>query len=62
MKRVNDTARLYFASTQIYETEEEHTDHICPYICSLLGIKLRETENEALVKQVLDDETFFVEK
>jgi hypothetical protein len=37
MKRVDDTAKLFLASTQIYTTDEERNDHVYPHICSLLG-------------------------
>ncbi|KAI0301746.1 hypothetical protein B0F90DRAFT_293276 [Multifurca ochricompacta] len=69
VKRVGDTAKLILASTQIYETERERASIIYPYICSLLGIELRENvatttggknkaESNALVEQDLDDKTF----
>jgi hypothetical protein len=68
-KRVEDTAKLALASTQIYRTEKERTSNVFPYISSLLGIKLRENvpttadgmkkaESDGLVEQVLDDKTF----
>ena len=69
VKRVDDTAKLFLASTQIYKTEKDRTDNIYPYIRSLLGIELRENvvvatggrkkaESDALVEQGLDDKTF----
>ena len=68
MKRVDDTAKLFLASTQIYQTEKERNDHVYPHIRNLLGIELRETvdsiiggkktsESNAVVEQVLDDKT-----
>ncbi|KAK2464093.1 hypothetical protein APHAL10511_003880 [Amanita phalloides] len=69
LQRVDDTAKLSLASTPIYKTEKERTSNIYPYICSLLGIQLRENvamttggkkkaESDGLVEQDLDDKTF----
>lgn len=68
LKRVDDTAKLILASAQIYGTEKERTSNVYPYICSLLGITLRENvstttdgkkvaESDGLVEQDLDDKT-----
>ncbi|KAI0290183.1 hypothetical protein B0F90DRAFT_1921137 [Multifurca ochricompacta] len=69
LKRVDDTAKLILASTQIYRTEKEHATMVFSYLRSLLGIKLRENvttttggenraESDALVEQDLHDKTF----
>ncbi|KAK2459364.1 hypothetical protein APHAL10511_008622, partial [Amanita phalloides] len=63
------TTKLSLASTPIYKTEKERTSNVYPYICSLLGIQLRENvamttdgkkkvESDGLVEQDLDDKTF----
>lgn len=68
LKRVDDAAKLTLASTQIYQTEKERASNVYPYICSLLGIKLRENvatttggkkkaESDALIEQDLHDKT-----
>ncbi|KAI0287938.1 hypothetical protein B0F90DRAFT_1148985 [Multifurca ochricompacta] len=69
VKRVDDTAKLILESIKIFSTEDERAARVYPYICSLLGIELRENvattiggkikaESDALVEQDLDDKTF----
>jgi hypothetical protein len=39
VRRVDDTAKLFLASTKIYKTENDRTENIYPYLCNLLGIE-----------------------
>ncbi|KAH9027873.1 hypothetical protein EDB85DRAFT_2148231 [Lactarius pseudohatsudake] len=66
-KRVDDTAQLFTAATDIYETEAERFDAIVPHLENLLGIVFvtkprfrsskKDFEPDAIVAQAINDET-----
>ncbi|KAH9027358.1 hypothetical protein EDB84DRAFT_311712 [Lactarius hengduanensis] len=66
-KRVDDTARLFTAATDIYETEAERFDAIIPHLETLLDITLvtepgfrsskKDFEPDAIAVQAINDET-----
>jgi hypothetical protein len=69
LKRIDDTAKLILASTEIYQMEKECARNVYPHIRSLLGVNLRENvasttvgkktaKSNALVEQDLDDKKF----